>query len=82
MPTIRNNVAMSGNEANTHVQGLMRTRDLESKGWNRVAIGAMVERGQLIRLGRGLYAPPDYMPSENSSVAQVAIKNPKAVDWL
>jgi predicted transcriptional regulator of viral defense system len=82
MLTICNNVAMSGNEANTHVQGLMRTRDLESKGWNRVAIGAMVERGQLIRLGRGLYAPPDYMPSENSSVAQVAIKNPKAVFCL
>jgi predicted transcriptional regulator of viral defense system len=73
---------MYGNEANTLMQGLMRTRDLESKGWNRVAIGAMVERGQLIRLGRGLYAPPDYMPSENSSVAQVAIKNPKAVFCL
>jgi predicted transcriptional regulator of viral defense system len=82
MPTICNNVGMSGNKTNTLVDGLMRTRDLESKGWNRVAIGAMVARGQLIRLGRGLYAPPDYMPSENSSVAQVAIKNPKAVFCL
>ena len=73
---------MSRNKTNIHVNGLMRTRDLESKGWSRVAIGAMVARGQLIRLGRGLYAPPDYTPSENSSVAQVAIKNPKAVFCL
>jgi predicted transcriptional regulator of viral defense system len=42
----------------------------------------MVARGQLMRLGRGLYAPPDYMPSENSSVAQVVIKNSKAVFCL
>lgn len=82
MPTICNNVSMSSNKANTPVHGLMRTSDLESQGWSRVAIGAMVARGQLIRLGRGLYAPPDYMPSENSSVAQVAIKNPKAVFCL
>jgi predicted transcriptional regulator of viral defense system len=82
MPTICNNVGMSENKSNTPAHGLMRTRDLESQGWNRVAIGSMVARGQLIRLGRGLYAPPEYMPSENSSVAQVAIKNPKAVICL
>lgn len=66
----------------TSIRGLMRTRDLEALGWNRVAIGAMVERGQLMRLGRGLYAPPDYAPSENSSLAQVSIKYPKAVFCL
>ena len=82
MPTFCNNVGMTVNESNTLVYGLMRTRDLESQGWNRVAIGTMVARGQLIRLGRGLYASPDYMPSENSSIAQVAIKNPKAVFCL
>lgn len=73
---------MTQDKTSSPVHGLMRTRDLESQGWNRVAIGAMVARGQLIRLGRGLYAPPDYMPSEDSSVAQVAIKNPKAVFCL
>lgn len=73
---------MSENKTSRPVQGLMRTRDLESQGWNRVAIGAMVARGQLIRLGRGLYAPPDYIPSEDSSVAQVAVKHPTAVFCL
>jgi hypothetical protein len=61
---------------------LMRTRDLESQGINRVAIGAMVERGELVRIGRGLYSAPDYSPSENSSVALVALKYPKAVFCL
>lgn len=60
----------------------MRTRDLEALGWTRVAIGAMVQRGQLIRLGRGLYAPPDYVPTEDSALAQVAIKYPQAVFCL
>lgn len=64
------------------VRGLVRTRDLEAQGWNRVAIGVMVQRGQLIRLGRGLYAPADYALSEDSSLAQVAIKYPKAVFCL
>jgi len=64
------------------VQGLIRTRDLEALGMNRVAIGAMVQRGQLVRLGRGLYAPPNYESTENSSLAQVAIKYPKAVFCL
>lgn len=64
------------------VQGLIRTRDLEALGMNRVAIGAMVQRGQLVRLGRGLYAPPNYEPTENSSLAQVAIKYPRAVFCL
>jgi predicted transcriptional regulator of viral defense system len=64
------------------IEGLTRTRDLEALGWNRVAIGAMVNRGELIRLGRGLYAPHDYEPSEHSSIAQVAIKCPDAVFCL
>ena len=61
---------------------LMRTRDLEAQGINRVAIGAMVERGELVKLGRGLYSAPDYSPSENSSVALVALKYPNAVFCL
>jgi len=63
-------------------EGLTRTRDLEALGWSRVAIGAMVRRGELVRLGHGLYAPHDYEPSEHSSIAQVAIKCPDAVFCL
>jgi len=51
------------------VQGLMRTRDLEAQGWNRVAIGMMVRRGELLKLGRGVYAPPSYVPTEEASLA-------------
>jgi predicted transcriptional regulator of viral defense system len=62
--------------------GLMRTRDLEAQGWNRVAIGTMVRRGELLKLGRGVYAPPSYVPTEESSLAQVAIKCPQSVFCL
>ncbi len=70
---------MSDSTILSQVRGLVRTRDLEAKGCNRVAIGAMLERGELIRLSRGLYAPADYVPSEDSSLAQVCIKYPNAV---
>jgi predicted transcriptional regulator of viral defense system len=64
------------------LKGLMRTRDLEAKGWNRVSIGTMVQRGELLKLGRGVYAPSDYAPTEESSLAQVAIKCPHSVFCL
>lgn len=60
----------------------MRTRDLEARGWNRVAIGTMVRRGELLKLGRGVYATPTYVPTEESSLAQVAIKCKHAVFCL
>ncbi|OYY17249.1 MAG: transcriptional regulator [Burkholderiales bacterium 35-55-47] len=66
----------------TPPQKLMRTRDLEAQGWNRVAIGVMLRRGQLVRIDRGLYASPDFVPTDESSLAQVSIKYPKAVFCL
>lgn len=63
-------------------QRLMRTRDLEAQGWNRVAIGLLLKRGQLTRIDRGLYAPPDFVPTADSSLAQVSIKYPNAVFCL
>lgn len=63
-------------------QRLMRTRDLEAQGWNRMAIGLMLKRGQLMRIDRGLYASPDFVPTEDSSLAQVFIKYPQAVFCL
>ena len=63
-------------------KGLLRTRDLEAQGCSRVAIAAMVQRGELLRLGRGVYAPHDYVPSEESSLAQVALKCPGSLFCL
>lgn len=61
---------------------LMRTRDLEAQGFNRVAIGVMVERKELVKRGRGLYSSRDYEPTEHYSLALVAIKYPRAVFCL
>jgi predicted transcriptional regulator of viral defense system len=69
-------------QAITLPQRIMRTRDLETQGWNRMAIGVMLKRGQLMRIDRGLYASPDFVPTEDSSLAQVAIRYPNAVFCL
>ena len=47
-----------------------------------MAIGLMLKRGQLMRIDRGLYASPDFVPTEDSSLAQVSIKYPQAVFCL
>jgi predicted transcriptional regulator of viral defense system len=63
-------------------QGLLRSRDLESRGFTRAALARCVEDGALIRVARGLYARADYSPSENHALAQVAKRVPAAVFCL
>lgn len=60
----------------------LRTRDLESTGLSRVAIARKVRRGELIRLGHGLYTEPRYLGTENTAVAQVARRAPHVVFCL
>ncbi len=64
------------------IHGPARSRELEAQGWSRVAIAALVRKGQLVRLGRGLYAPAGYLPTEDSSLVQVSLKYPQAVFCL
>lgn len=51
-------------------QGLVRPKDLERAGIPRVYLSRMVGDGTLKKLGRGLYALPDYAPSEDAPSAE------------
>lgn len=63
-------------------QGLVRPKDLEGAGIPRVYLRRMVDDGVLSKLGRGLYALPDYAPSEFASIAEAAKKAPNAIVCL
>lgn len=62
--------------------GVIRARDLGSNGLPRMALTRMVRRGELVRVGRGLYTTPDHQYSENTNLAAVAKMYPKAVVCL
>jgi len=63
-------------------QGLLRPRDLTALGLPRVVLTRLVRRGQLVRVGRGLYALPDRRVSEHASFAEVARKHPQGIVCL
>lgn len=63
-------------------EGVLRSRELESRGLSRVDLARCVEDGALVRVGRGLYACPDYAPSEHHSLVLVAKRVPDAVFCL
>jgi predicted transcriptional regulator of viral defense system len=61
---------------------LVRSRDLEARGTTRVALSRLVRRGALLRLGRGIYAPADFSPTEHHGLAVAAAQVPSAVICL
>jgi predicted transcriptional regulator of viral defense system len=63
-------------------QGLLRPCDLTELGIPRVSLTRAVRRGQLERVGRGLYGLPDREVSEYGSLAEVARRVPKGVVCL
>ena len=63
-------------------QGLIRTRDLEPLGIPRVALTRAVRRGELERVGRGLYGLPGRVVSAQGTLAEVARKVPKGIVCL
>jgi predicted transcriptional regulator of viral defense system len=62
--------------------GVTRTRDLEALGYSRTAISRMVQRGQLERLARGVYATPSTATDAHRSLAEVALRAPNAAVCL
>lgn len=63
-------------------KGLLRPCDLAELGIPRVSLTRAVRRGQLERVGRGLYGLPDRQVSEHGSLAEVARRVPKGVVCL
>lgn len=63
-------------------KGILRSRDLASKGLSRVELARLVRSGKMTWLSRGLYALPDKEVTEHSTLAEVAIKHPKSIFCL
>jgi predicted transcriptional regulator of viral defense system len=63
-------------------QGLIRPRDLTPLGIPRVEITRAVRRGELERVGRGLYGLPGRVVSAQATLAEVACKVPKGIVCL
>ena len=63
-------------------QGLLRPHDLAPLGIPRVALTRAVRRGQLERIGRGLYGLTERPVSAHGTLAEVARRVPKGVVCL
>jgi predicted transcriptional regulator of viral defense system len=63
-------------------KGLLRPSDLGAIEAPRVALTRLTNAGLVERVDRGLYRLPDRDPSENESLAAIAIKVPQAVFCL
>ena len=62
--------------------GLIRPRDVEATGIHREYLLRLYRKGDLERVGRGLYALPGTQTSESVSLAEVAKRVPNAVICL
>ncbi|MEO0321664.1 MAG: type IV toxin-antitoxin system AbiEi family antitoxin domain-containing protein [Myxococcota bacterium] len=59
--------------------GLMRVQELERAGTSRRQAHRLVERGELLRLDRGVFAHPGFEPTQHHHLALVALRCPQAV---
>lgn len=64
------------------LRGLIRPSDLKSLEIPRVSLTRAVRRGQLERIGRGLYGLPEREISAHGSLAEVALRVPKGIICL
>lgn len=66
-----------------HQAGSIRSRDLVAAGLSRSQLSRMVAAGgQLLRVGRGLYALPGYQSSEHGALVAVAKRAPDVLFCL
>ena len=87
MPVICNSMQGMDTTANRLLdlvrnRGLVRPRDLVPLGIPRVALTRAVRRGQLERIGRGLYGLPGRPVSAHGALAEVARRVPKGIVCL
>ena len=66
----------------TRKLGVLRPRDLKSSGVPRTYLKQLVERGDLLKTGRGLYVQTGAPMTENHSLAEAAKRSPKGVICL
>lgn len=63
-------------------KGMVRPRDLNDAGVARMILARLTARGQLEKVGRGLYRLPQTQTSEFESLITIALKVPQAVFCL
>lgn len=62
--------------------GIARTRDLEEAGVSRTALRRLCDRGELVRVARGLYRLPGSPQTERQDLAEAASRVPDGVICL
>ncbi len=63
-------------------RGIIRPQDFVSQKWTRMHLQRLVEKGQIKKIGRGLYSSIDSVVTENHSLAEVAKLAPNSVICL
>ena len=53
--------------------GIKRSRDLEAQGLSRTTIARLVQRGELERIARGIYADPNMAVGAHQRLAEIRI---------
>jgi len=59
--------------------GTFRAKQVDALGIPRAVLSRLVERGELIKVGRGLYMHPEADITENHSLVEVALRVPGCV---
>lgn len=60
-------------------ESLLGVADLDEGGISRRQIHRLVERGDLVRIDRGVFAHPEFQPSQHHHLALVSLRCPNAV---
>jgi predicted transcriptional regulator of viral defense system len=63
-------------------RALLRPKDAVSGGYSRMYLAQLAKRGELRKIGRGLYASPLRKETEESGLAEIATKHPRSVVCL
>jgi predicted transcriptional regulator of viral defense system len=63
-------------------KGVIRAKDAENAGISRVTLYRQCQAGHLKKIGKGLFALPDYPETEHLSLIEVANRAPNAVVCL
>jgi predicted transcriptional regulator of viral defense system len=63
-------------------RGVLRAGDLAERGIPRWALSRLVTRGDLVRVGRGLYRYAGAQPSEHHTLVEACTRVPKGVVFL